>query len=128
MPVLRITQADIMKTKNLDPGWYGLQVVKIHPLKKAKSGDSTNQKITLLVEGSGGKEIDETFNTALLGKMAPLWEACLGKKLVEGEFDTDELLNKKCDGKIAPQEYEGNLYDHILLYLPYGKSKEAQPF
>ena len=128
MPVLKITQADIMKTKNLEPGWYGVQIVKVHPLRQAKSGTSINQKITFLVEGSNGKEIEETFNTALIGKIAPLWESCLGEKLGEGEFDTDRLLNKKCDGKVVSQEYEGNLYDHIQLYVPYGKSKEVAPF
>lgn len=128
MPVLKITQADIMKTKNLDPGWYGCQVVKVHALITAKSGGSINQKIDCLVEGTNGKEIQMTFNTALLGKIAPLWEACLGKKLEEGNFDTDELLNKKFDGKVGSRIYEGSVYDEIQLFLPYGKSKEAQPF
>jgi hypothetical protein len=128
MPVLKITAADIAKTKNLEPGWYGASVCKVHPLKNSSGGDSINQQIDFLIDKAQGKEIPVTFNTKLLGKIAPLWEAALGKKLDEGEFDTDMLLGKKVDVKVQPVLYNGNMIDNILMYLPYGKSKDATPF
>jgi hypothetical protein len=128
MPVLKITAADIAKTKNLEPGWYGASVCRVHPLKNSSGGDSINQQIDFLIEKANGKEIPVTFNTKLLGKIATLWEAALGTKLGEGEFDTDHLLGKKVDVKVQPVLYNGNMIDNIIMYLPYGKSKDATPF
>lgn len=128
MPVLKITKADIEKTKNLEPGWYGAKVCRVHPVAKSKKGDSLNQQIDFLIEGGNGKEIPTTFNTKLLGKIAPLWTAALGIPLDEGEFDTDMLIGKTVDVRVAPKEFNGNLIDNIIMYLPYGRSKEATPF
>lgn len=128
MPILKITAADIAKTKNLEPGWYGAQIVKVHPLKNSSGGDSINQQIDFLIENASGKEIPVTFNSKLLGKIGDLWFAAMGTPLAEGQFDTDDLIRKKVDVKVAPELYNGNMIDKILLYLPYGKSKEAAPF
>lgn len=128
MPVLKITKADIAKTKNLEPGWYGAKVCRVHPLKRSAGGDSLNQQIDFLIEGADGKEIPVTFNTKLMGKIGDLWKAALGIQLDEGEFDTDMLMGKTVDVKIQPKEYNGNMIDNILMYLPYGKSKEVAPF
>lgn len=128
MPVLKITKADIAKTKNLEPGWYSAKVCRVHALAKSSKGDSLNQQIDFLIEGGEGKEIPVTFNTKLMGKIGDLWKAALGKDLTEGEFDTDMLLGKNVDVKVQPVLYNGNMIDNILMYLPYGKSKEALPF
>ena len=128
MPIIPITKADLMKTTNLDPGWYGVQVIKVYPLEKATNSDSTNQKIDGEVEGTG-KVITMTFNSVLWGKLAPLWKACTGKELEEGKTDTDLLMGKKFDGKVGPRLYNGNLYDEFQAFLPYGASKGQQvPF
>ena len=128
MPVLKITQADIEKVKNLEPGWYGAIICKVHPLKKSSAGDSLNQQIDFQIEGAKGKEIPVTFNTKLLGKIAPLWESALGTLMGEGEFDTDILMGKKVDVKVVQALYNGNMIDNIQMYLPYGKSKEQSVF
>jgi len=128
MPILKITAADIQKTRNLEPGWYGAKICRVHPLKKSKEGDSINQQIDFVIEGGQGKEIPVTFNTKLMGKIGDLWVAALGKPLEEGTFDTDELMGKPVDVKVQPVLYNGNMIDNIVMYMPYGKSKEALPF
>lgn len=128
MPVLKITKADIEKTKNLEPGWYGAKICRVHTLAKSAKGDSLNQQIDFLIENGSGKEISVTFNTKLLGKIAQLWEPAMGVPLDEGDFDTDMLLGKKVDVKVQPVLYNGNNIDNIIMYLPYGKSKEAAAF
>lgn len=128
MPVLKITKADIAKTKNLEPGWYGAKIIRVHPLKKSGDSLSINQAIDFLIEGPEGKEIPVTFNSKLWGKLAPLWKAALGVELDEGEFDTDMLIGKTVDVKVQAREFNGNMLDNILMYLPYGKSKEVAPF
>lgn len=125
MPLIRVTNADLMKTKNLAPGWYGIEVVKTE-LKQAKSGESVNVGITFLVEKSGGKEITQVFNSLLLGKIAEPYKALTGQDLVESSFDTDIFVGKKCDGYIAQRQYEGNMFDEIQKFVPYGKGSAAE--
>lgn len=122
MPIIPITQADLMKTQNLDPGWYGAKIVKVHSTEKAKSGTSFNYPIDAEVEGTG-KVITMTFNSILIGKLNPLWKACTGTELTPSNTDTDQLLGKKFDGKVGPRLYEGNMYDEFQAFLPYGTSK-----
>lgn len=128
MPIIKVTAADIAKTKNLEPGWYQAQVIKVHPLEKSSEGGSINQKIDFLIENANGKEITCTFNSKLMGKIAPLVETATGTIFQPGEFDTDLLQGKKVDVKVQPNLYNGNLIDKIVLFLPYGKSKDVAPF
>src|SRR6266852_960348 len=113
MPVINITQADIMKTKNVNPGWYGAKVIKVHPLAPSKAKDSINQAIDIELENSDGKVITKTYNSKLIGMIAPLIEAAMGKALDPGSFDTDLLLGKKVDVKVVPVVQDGIIYDNI---------------
>lgn len=132
MPVINIRQSDIMKTQNLPPDWYGAKVVKIHDAVKAKSGDSVNYKVTFLIEGerANGKEVDVTFNSTLIGKLVPVFEACFpGKKFDAGSFDLDELLNKSCDVKLQQRTFEGNMFDDLVQFAPSGVGRNMKtPF
>lgn len=121
MPIIKVTKADLMKTVNLEPGWYGAQIVKVHPLEKATKGNSINHKFDAEVEGTN-KVITITFNSQLIGKIAPLWKAITGKEVSE-EFDTDELMGKKFDGKVGQRMYNDVMYDDFQAFLPYGTSK-----
>lgn len=122
MPIIKVTKADLMKTVNLETGWYGSTITKVYPIETAASGKSYNHKFDAEVEGTG-KVITMTFNSLLIGKMAPLYKSCTGKEIPEGEFDTDELLGKKFDGKVGQRLYEGNMFDEFQAFLPYGTSK-----
>lgn len=128
MPVIQVTQADIMKTKNVNPGWYGAKVIKVYPLEPSKAKDSINQKLDIELEATDGKVITKTYNSKLIGMIAPLIEAAMGKPLDPGSFDTDQLLNKKVDVKVVPVVQDGIIYDNIDAVLPYGKGREGQGF
>jgi hypothetical protein len=127
MPVINITQADIMKTKNVNPGWYGAKVIKVYSLEPSKAKDSINQKIDIELENSDGKVITKTYNSKLIGMIAPLIEAAMEKSVDPGSFDTDLLLNKKVDVKVVPVVQDGIVYDNIDAILPYGKGRSGQP-
>ena len=114
MPIIKITAADLKKTQNLEPGWYGATVVRVGDLKTSSKGDSINCPVTFLIEGSEGKELEVSFNSKLIGLIKPLIEAAFnGSKKVslkEGEamnFNTDELVGKKVDVKIITDVYNG---------------------
>jgi hypothetical protein len=136
MPIIKITAADLKKTQNLEPGWYGASIVRVGDLKTSSKGDSINCPITFLIEGTEGKELEVSFNSKLIGLIKPLIEAASnGSKklqLKEGEemtFNTDELVGKKVDVKVIVDVYNGVPINKIDGYLPYGKGKGQQsPF
>lgn len=131
MAIIKITKADILKTANVTPGWYGCQVVKVHPPKKADNSDSINYVFDCVIlpgQEKEGKEIPARFNSLLIGKMAPFYFACLGKQInIDEGIETDELMACKFDGFIQPQNYQGNMYDNFANFAPFGSS-EDRPF
>jgi hypothetical protein len=124
MPIIKVTEADLAKSKLLDPGYYGSQIVKVSGLEKSKSGDSLNQIITFRID-SAGKEIDHYFSSKAFGMIGPLHKAVFGTDMVAGEFDTDTLLNKKVDVKVITDNYQGSLNNKIEGWVPYGAGKTA---
>ena len=134
MPIIKITAADLKKTENLEPGWYGATIARVGDLKTSSKGDSINCPITFLIEGTEGKELEHSFNSKMIGLMKPLIEAANGNglKLKEGEemnFDTDTLLGKKVDVKIVTDIYNGIPINKIDGYLAFGKGRSQQnPF
>lgn len=124
MPIIKVTQADLLKSKLIDPGYYGATIVKVSGLEKSKDGKSANQIITFRIDGIG-KEIDHYFNSQAFGMMSPLYKAVFLKDMPEGEFDTDEFLGKKVDVKIFTDNYQGSLNSKIEGWVPYGKGKDA---
>jgi hypothetical protein len=131
MAIIKITKADILKTANVTPGWYGCQVIKVHSPAKAKDSDTINYVFDCVIlpgQEKEGKEIPARFNSALIGKMAPFYYACTGKQIdPEQGVDTDEVMGKKFDGHITPNNYQGNLYDNFDNFVPYGASQD-NPF
>lgn len=128
MPIIKMTKADLAKTLNLNPGWYQAKIIRVHPPAKSSAGNSINFKIDYLIEHSSGKEIPVTYNSQLLGKLNEPYKAIFGMDMNEGEFDLDQWVGKTLDVKIQPVEYNGNMIDNIVQYLPYRKSLEAQVF
>jgi hypothetical protein len=128
MAIIKITKADILKTKNVTPNWYSCQVVKVHQPTKAKDSDTINYVFDCVIlpgqEGEG-KEIPARFNSALIGKMVPFYSACIGKQIsVEDGIDTDAFMGKKFDGHVTPNNYQGQLYDNFDNFVPFGASKD----
>jgi hypothetical protein len=129
--ILKVSKADILKTANVTPGWYQCQVIKVHPPKKAAESDTINYVFDCVIlpgQEKEGKEIPARFNSALIGKIAPFWFACTGKQISsEDGIDTDELMGKKFDGHVTPNNYQGNLYDNFDNFVPLGASSDM-PF
>ncbi len=124
MPIIRVTEGDLAKSKLIDPGYYGAQIVKVSGLEKSKDGNSQNQIITFRIDAVG-KEIDHYFNTKAMGMIAPLVKAATGTDMVAGEFDTDTLNGKKVGVKIITDTYNGSLNNKIDGFIPYGTEKAA---
>ena len=95
MALIKVTKADILKTQNVTPGWYGCQVVKVNAPEKSDKGNSVNYVFECRVlEGQekAGKEVPARFNSLLIGKMDPFFYACTGKHMTEDGVDTEECL------------------------------------
>ena len=124
MPIIKVTQADLEKSKVIEPGYYSATVSGVSGLEKSKDGASLNQKITFRLEGVG-KEIDHYFNSKAMGMIAPLYKAVFGSEMKEGEFDTDTLLGKKLDVKVITDIYQGSMNNKIDGFVPFGGGKSA---
>jgi len=124
MPIIKVTQADLEKSKLIDPGYYGASIVKVSGLEKSKDGNSLNQILTFRLEPSG-KEIAHYFNSKAFGMMAPLHKAVFGSDMQEGEFDTDTFNGKKVGVKVITDTFNGSLNNKIDGFVPYGTEKAA---
>lgn len=123
MPVIKLTEADLAKTKTLESNWYPATIVKISDWTKSKDGVSMNVVFTFRVDAAAaaGKELDHYFNTKLLGMITPLVEAVSGQKATPGEVNTDAMLMKQIDIHLVTDTYNGNLQNKIDNFLPLGK-------
>ena len=129
--IIKLTAADVLKGKLLDAGWYSAKVVKAgEDWVPAKAGGSNNWPVTFEIEGTGGKEIEVTFNTKALGFLTPFISAIRGKEVPAEalDFNTSEALGKKLDVQVIQDTYNGQMNNKIASYLPFGKSKGAQTY
>lgn len=131
MPKISFTPADILKGKLLDAGWYGAKIVKVaDDWSPSADKQSSNLKVTYEIKGTGGKEIDHTFNSKAIGMMIPLLSAIKGHEIKPEamEFDSKELLGKDIDVNVIQDTYNGMLNNKVTGYLPAGKGKSAQTY
>lgn len=131
MPLINVTAADIAKLQNLEAGWYSAECVKIEQPKAAAKGTSINYRLVFLIKGekAKGKEITVVINSQLLGKIAPIYDACFyPEKFNAGQVDLDLFMNKECDVKVAQRNFEGQLMDEIQGWLPKGTSAAMTVF
>lgn len=129
MPIIKVTQADVLRNKVVDAAWYGANISKIDGPSLSAKGDSYNFVVSFTLDGKSpapGKEIQQYFNTKAIGRIVPLLSAVRGKEVEapgagqELAIDTDELMNKNIDVKVSVDTYEGQLRNGIEAFLPYG--------
>jgi hypothetical protein len=130
MPLLKLTPADILKSKVLEDSWYGLTCKSVSDWLPSADKQSTNCTVKFIVEDSDGKEIDYVINSKGMGFHTGLIAVMIGKSLQEVqkkpellEADTDLWPGAKCDGHIVQDSYQGRANNKIAAFLPYGKGR-----
>lgn len=127
MPVITFNVADILRSKNLEKGWYSYRISKVDSAPSAKK-DSINYGVyfTLIDKGPDydGKEIKTIFNTKAISRLIPLFAAVKGIKAEDikpesFDLDTDALVGATIDGMTDIDNYEGNLRNVIEIFAPY---------
>lgn len=135
MPVIKITEADRLKSKTADSGWYPVRITECK-MQASKSGKGINFWTTFTIAGDGtyaGKEISVAFSTSvnagsILGSMqfktysefVKLIECVIGKDAPD-DYDTDELIDKVVDAKVDTAIADGSPINIISMFLPEGK-------
>ena len=129
MPKIQFTKADVLRSQNLEnEKWYSWIIKQVVGPKPNKAGDGYNYEVVFSLidqaEDLNGKEITRTYSNKAISMMIPLTAAVRGKKLDEMpkedfDFDTDELVGKKVDGKHTLETYEGRLTGKVETYAPY---------
>lgn len=134
MPLISFTKADILRSKLLEAGWYGMTIKSFSEPTKSSGGDSVNWIVTFTLDEipgvvPEGKELERYYNSKAKSMMLPLISAALEKTIDPANFDLDGsmLVGKKVDNRVAVENYEGRLINKISDdFVPYGKSKTMQ--
>lgn len=138
MPVIAVATADILKSKNLELGWYSWIVTAVNGPKTNAKGDGVNYEVVInLIDWTpemDGKEIKKTFSSKAIGMILPLYAACKGiplQQLLDDpkpfQLDTDDLMNKKVDGKAIVENYEGRFINKVDEFAIYKSLAGAAP-
>jgi hypothetical protein len=131
MPLLKVTTSDIQKSKILQEGWFGLQCKGVSDWTPSSDGKSTNMKVTFLVEGTDGKEMEHIINSKGIGFQCALFASfenltlkAYQDKAADQELDTDKWVGKKVDGHVIVDTYQGRNNNKFSTFMPYGKGRE----
>lgn len=129
MALIQFSKADTLRAQDLEnEKWYSWQIARVEGPKSSGKGDSYNYNCILSLidvnEELNGKEIGRTFNTKAMAMMIPLIAAVRGKAVSDFpkeafDFDTDELVGKRIDGKHTLEPYEGRMVGRVETFAPY---------
>lgn len=137
MPTISFSKADVLRSSNLEnEKWYSWAIKQVLGPKTNSKGDGYNYEVVFSLidqaEDMNGKEVTRTYSNKAISMMIPLTAAVKGKKMEEVtkeafDFDTDELVGKKVDGKYTLENYNGQLNGRVETYAPYKSIAGAAP-
>lgn len=128
MAKIKFGVGDILRSKIMDPGWRSFQILPPGEGVPNANKDGINYEIVFVLIDAGpdlnGKEIKRTFSSKAIGMFIPLVMASQGKKATdvevkEFEFDLADLANKKIDGNVKIDIYNGQPNNKVEEYAPY---------
>ena len=132
MPVINISKADLLSSEVITPGWYKAEILSFQAKTPKSGGDSTNYvpRFRIIKKGGpeDGRELNHTFNSQAIGRMAPFIAAVMEKPLKEItdaldsgnlEFDSDICVGKKIQIRIKNEEYEKRMTNKVDGFAPY---------
>jgi len=135
MAIINFTKADVLRAQNLEnEKWYSWEVASCTGPTPNKNKDGVNFLVSFkLIDASdelNGKEVNRIYSSKAISMFIPLVAACKGMTQdsmpkESFQFDTDEIVGKKVDGKYTLELYEGQLQGRVESYLPY-KSAAGQ--
>lgn len=134
MAIIKITTADVLKSRILEAGWYGAKITAIAGPKASKNGDSINFDFDFTLDEKSiapGKVVTRVFNSKAIGMVVPVVAAIRNAAVDPKDFDldTDECLYKSLDVKLTVDIYEGQPKNVASEFAPYGKGTDQKlPF
>lgn len=138
MPIIKFSTADILRSKNLETGWYSFQVKTVLGPRpnEAKTGivyeailtliDSTNptlnsKELSTYFGFTNGKGYGMDFIAAAMGLTSD--------QMTDIDLDTDKILGAKLDAKVKVDVYEGRQNNKFEAFLFYKKAAgQGVPF
>lgn len=127
MPVIKITQDDINRSKQPDAGWHLVNVDKFSENDSAKK-DSKNwvYDLRILRSQSGTTNKDRfcyaRFNSKAPGMIIPFVSAALDQDVDGGtEIDLESLVGKELWVKVEDDVYEGKIQKRVNEFATAAK-------
>ena len=132
MPIINFSKADLTSGEIISPGWYKVEVISLITKPPKTGGDSLNYvprfRIIDKSKPQYEMELQHTFNTQALGRMAPFLAALMEKSIktiteeLNGNslmFNTDDAIGKKLQIYIKNEPYEGRLVNKVENFAAY---------
>lgn len=124
MTVLKLSGADVLRSKIVRPGWYELEITD-YTEKPAKDKLSMTYRFDFsITEGDfANVPLQKVYSEKALGMMIGLLKALGYEVSEEGgtfELEANQLKGKKIKGKVQNKEYEGKPQNEITDFLPLG--------
>ena len=132
--LISMSKSDMLKGNPVTPGWYKATVKNFITKPPKTGGDSINYVPTFKLHTENEEELDHTFNSKAIGRMAPFIAALEGKNLKQVldemetntlTWDSDSAQGAKLQIHVVNETYEGRLVNKIDQFLPYDA---ATPF
>lgn len=127
MPVIKISQDDINRSKQPDAGWHLVNVDKFTEADSAKK-DSKNWTFELRIlrsqSGSGNKDrfCYARFNSKAPGMLIPFVAAATDSEINgETELDLESLISKELWVRVDDDVYEGKIQKRVNEYATSAK-------
>lgn len=121
MPIISITQKDILRGKLVDPGWYRVKIEDIGE-KTSKSGDSQNFPVEATIlfnsetksEEFKGVPLNWNFNEKAMGFAVGFLNALdVAVPPDGGRFELSAAIGKVIDVTVVRGEYEGRPVNRV---------------
>lgn len=123
MPVISISEKDLLRGKIITPGWYRVKIASVGeaPAKASEKGPSTNYPVegTILFNGDTGDTqfagfpLDWNFNSKAIGFTIGYLEA-FGVEVKAGtRFDLKSSEGRELDVFVENGEWQGRLVNRV---------------
>lgn len=119
MPVISVTQKDLLRSKVIKPAWYRAKVERVGE-QPAKTDGSTTYPVEAVITQDGdfkGVPLNWTFSEKAPGFAIKFIEACGGKIGPEGgKFDLGKAAGKELKVYVDNELYEGRMVNRVKDY------------
>lgn len=131
MPIIELTQKDILRSTIVEPAWYEVHIESVGE-KPSKDGGSTNYPVEAIIVKNAdtgdakyaGVPLDWNFNSKAIGFTVGFLKA-LGAEIVPKRIDLSAAEGKNVEVFVKNGEWQGRVKNEVTdQYRPLRADRE----